>query len=209
MKIVLLGPVGSGKGTMAHLISEKYAIPHISTGAIFRENIAQNTKLGKQASKYISKGLLVPESITNNLVKNRLAEDDCKNGFVLDGYPRNIKQAYALDAISQVDIVLLIDVEEEIIIKRLSNRRMCLNCKQPTALGSLVNGKCEKCGGEVYIREDDKPEVVKTRILTNAVSSELIEFYKNKGLFSKINASGTIEQNFSAVVEELNKKGLK
>ncbi len=209
MKIVLLGPVGSGKGTMANLISKKYNIPHISTGAIFRENIAQNTPLGIEANKYISRGKLVPESITNNLVKNRIAQEDCKNGFILDGYPRNIEQVYALDSMTKVDIAILIDLSEDIIIKRLSTRRMCLKCKQPTSLDVLINDRCEKCGGEVYIREDDKPEVIKTRLVTNAVSPQVIDFYKNKGLFGSIDANNTIENNFKNIVKLLNKKGLK
>ena len=199
MRLILLGPVGSGKGTQAGLISERYNLPHISTGEIFRTNIKNETELGKIAKSYIDKGELVPEELTNKLVQDRLAQDDCQNGFILDGYPRNIEQAKFLETISDVDIALMIDLSEEKIIERLSSRRMCSKCSQPTSLSWMVDGKCEKCGGEVYIRDDDKPEVIKVRLEKQAVSQDVINFYKEKGVFSKIDATDEVEQTYALV----------
>lgn len=196
MKLLLLGPVGSGKGTQAAIISKKYNIPHISTGEIFRWNIQNETELGKIVKPIVESGNLVPEELTNKLVEDRIKKQDCENGFILDGYPRNLAQAYALDKMTNLDKVILINLSEDEIIKRLSSRRMCLKCKQPTSLQWLVNGKCEKCGGEVYVRNDDKPEVVKVRLETNKVPNELIDFYKNKGIFYKIDATNDVEETF-------------
>ena len=196
MKLLLLGPVGSGKGTQATIITKKYNIPQISTGEIFRWNIQNETELGKLAKQYVNVGQLVPDSLTDKLVEDRLSKEDCKNGFILDGYPRNISQAQALNKYMELDKVILINLSEEEIIKRLSNRRMCKVCKQPTAIDWLVDGKCEKCGGEVYIRDDDKPEVIKVRLKTNSISDELINFYKTKGIFYSINATDDVNKNF-------------
>ncbi|MBQ7351964.1 MAG: nucleoside monophosphate kinase [Clostridia bacterium] len=199
MRLILLGPVGSGKGTQAGLISARFGLPHISTGEIFRTNIKNNTELGKIAKSYIDNGELVPEELTNKLVADRLAQDDCKNGFILDGYPRNLSQAKFLETITDVDIALMIDLSEEKIIARLSSRRMCSKCSQPTSLDWMVDGKCEKCGGEVYIRDDDKPEVIKVRLQKQAVSQELIEFFKQKGVFNKIDAADDVESTYALV----------
>jgi len=205
MRLILLGPVGSGKGTQAGLISARFGLPHISTGEIFRTNIKNNTELGKQAKQYIDNGELVPEELTNNLVANRLAETDCKNGFILDGYPRNIAQAKFLETITDIDLALMIDLSEEKIIARLSSRRMCSKCSQPTSLDWMVDGKCEKCGGEVYTRDDDKPEVIKNRLQKQAVSQELIQFFKDKGVFEKIDATDEVEDTYALVKEVLDK----
>lgn len=205
MRLILLGPVGSGKGTQAALISERYGLPHISTGEIFRTNIKNETPLGLIAKGYIDQGHLVPDDLTNKLVENRLSQEDCKNGFILDGYPRNINQAKTLDNISDVDVVLMIDLSEEKILQRLSSRRMCSKCKQPSSLSWLVDGKCEKCGGEVYIRDDDKPEIIKERIIKQAVPLDIIEFYKEKGIFNKIDATDTVEDTYELVKSVLDK----
>lgn len=205
MKLLLLGPVGSGKGTQATIVSKKYNIPQISTGEIFRWNIQNETELGKLAKQYVNIGQLVPDSLTDKLVEDRLSKADCKNGYILDGYPRNIAQAKALDKIATLDKVVLINLSEEEIIKRLSNRRMCKVCKQPTAVDWLVDGKCEKCGGEVYIRDDDKPEVIKVRLQTNKISNELINFYKEKGIFYEFNATDDINKNFELLDAILSK----
>lgn len=205
MKLLLLGPIGSGKGTQAKLISEKYNIPHISTGDIFRWHMQNDTELGIIAKGYINNGNLVPDELTNDLVADRLKNPDCKNGFILDGYPRNVNQAQALDKITELDQVILIHLDEDEILRRLSERRMCKECRQPTSISNLVNGKCEKCGGEVYVRDDDKPEVIKVRLKTNEVSEELINFYKNKGIFYKINATDGIDKNF-AMLDAILKK---
>ena len=199
MKLVLLGPVGSGNGTQAGIISQKYDLPHISTGEIFRENIKNETELGKIAKSYIDKGELVPEELTNKLVEDRLKSDDCKRGFILDGYPRNLAQAKFLDTITDIDLALMIDLSEDKIIERLSSRRMCSKCSQPTSLSWMVDGKCEKCGGDVYIRDDDKPEVIKVRLEKQAVSQDVINFYKEKGVFSKIDATDNVDDTFALV----------
>ena len=205
MKLILMGPVGSGKGTQAGLISTRFGLPHISTGEIFRTNIKNNTELGKIAKSYIDNGELVPEELTNKLVADRLSQEDCKVGFILDGYPRNLAQAKFLENITDIDLALMIDLSEEKIIARLSSRRMCSKCAQPTALEWMVDGKCEKCGGEVYVRDDDKPEVIKNRLQKQAVSQELIEFYKEKGVFNKIDATDEVEMTYSLVKEVLDK----
>ena len=205
MKLILLGPVGSGKGTQAGLISERYNLPHISTGEIFRTNIKNETELGKIAKQYIDNGDLVPEELTNKLVDDRIAQDDCKGGFILDGYPRNLNQAKALEAMTDIDIALMIDLSEDKIMQRLSSRRMCSKCSQPTSLDWMVDGKCEKCGGDVYIRDDDKPEVIKMRIKKQAVPLDVIEFYKNKGVFSKIDATDEVEKTYELVKSVLDK----
>ena len=205
MRLILLGPVGSGKGTQAGLISARFGLPHISTGEIFRTNIKNNTELGKIAKSYIDNGELVPEELTNKLVADRLSQEDCKNGFILDGYPRNLSQAKFLETISDIDTALMIDLSEEKIIARLSSRRMCSKCSQPTSLDWMVDGKCEKCGGEVYIRDDDKPEVIKNRLQKQAVSQELIEFYKEKGVFNKIDATDNVEDTYLLVKSVLDR----
>lgn len=205
MKLLLVGPVGSGKGTQAAIISKKYGIPHISTGEIFRQHMQNKTELGLKAQEYINAGYLVPEEITFGIVKDRLSQPDCKNGFILDGYPRTMEQAHNLEKITDLDKVILIHLPEEEIIHRLSSRRMCSVCNQPSSLEWLKDGKCEKCGGEVYIRNDDKPEVIKTRLETNRVSEELINFYKNKGIFYKINATNEVDKTFALLESLLNK----
>lgn len=204
MKLVLLGPVGSGKGTQAGIISKEYGLPHISTGEIFRNNIKNETELGKIAKSYIDKGELVPEELTNKLVEDRLKSDDCKNGFILDGYPRNIAQAKFLEGITDIDLALMIDLSEDKIIERLSSRRMCSSCNQPTSLEWMKDDKCEKCGGDVYIRDDDKPEVIKVRLSKQAVSQDVINFYKEKGVFSKIDATDTVEGTYALIKAILN-----
>jgi len=199
MRLILLGPVGSGKGTQAGLVSARFGLPHISTGEIFRTNIKNNTELGKIAKQYIDNGELVPEELTNKLVADRLSQEDCKVGFILDGYPRNLSQAKFLEGITDIDLALMIDLSEEKIIARLSSRRMCSKCSQPTSLDWMVDGRCEKCGGEVYVRDDDKPEVIKNRLQKQAVSQELIEFYKQKGVFNKIDATDNVEDTYQLV----------
>ena len=205
MKLLLVGPVGSGKGTQAAIISEKYGIPHISTGEIFRWHMQNETELGLKAKEYINVGKLVPEELTFSIVKDRLSKPDCEKGFILDGYPRTMEQVKNLETITELDKVILIHLSEEEIINRLSSRRMCSVCKQPTSIDWLKDGKCEKCGGEVYVRNDDKPEVIKKRLETNRVSEELINFYKNKGIFYKINATNEVQKTFGLLDELLQK----
>lgn len=199
MKIVLLGPPGSGKGTQANLICNKYNIPHISTGDIFRTNIANGTPLGKKAKEYIDAGSLVPDELTIKIVEDRLKQDDCKDGFVLDGFPRVRTQAEALDKMTKIDKAIMIDLNDEEIINRLSKRRMCKECGNPTHLDKLINGCCEKCGGEVYTRADDEIRVIKQRLVKQKLPQNVIDFYKDKKIFEKFDSTNSMEETFEKV----------
>lgn len=199
MKIVLLGPPGSGKGTQANLICNKYNIPHISTGDIFRTNIANGTPLGKKAKEYIDAGSLVPDELTIKIVEDRLKQDDCKDGFVLDGFPRVRTQAEALDKMTKIDKAIMIDLNDEEIINRLSKRRMCKKCGNPTHLDKLINGCCEKCGGEVYTRADDEIRVIKQRLVKQKLPQNVIDFYKDKKIFEKVDSTNSMEETFEKV----------
>ncbi len=205
MNIVLLGPPGSGKGTQAKIICSKYNLPHISTGDIFRANITNKTQLGLKVKEFIDAGLLVPDELTILVVKDRLGKEDCKNGFVLDGFPRVLSQAKALDEFAKIDKAIMIDAEDEVIIDRLSKRRICKNCSNPSHLDWLVNGKCEKCGGEVYIRDDDRPEIIRQRLLKQKLPQDVIDFYVSKGIFEKVNSFETKEKTFEEVDKILQK----
>ena len=168
MKIIMLGAPGAGKGTQAKMIAEKYNIPHISTGDIFRANIKNGTELGKKAKEYIDQGQLVPDELTLDLVMDRFKKDDCKNGYVLDGFPRTIPQAQALDealkAIGEkVDYAIDVDVPDENIVRRMGGRRACVSCGATYHVvynPTKVEGKCDRCGNDLIIRDDDKPETV-------------------------------------------------
>ncbi len=172
MKIIMLGAPGAGKGTQAKQIADKYSIPHISTGDIFRANIKNGTELGKKAKQYMDQGALVPDELTCDLVMDRIQQDDCKNGFVLDGFPRTIPQAEALDAAlgkinEKMDYAIDVDVPDENIVNRMSGRRACLNCGATYHLISIppkVEGICDVCGEKLILRDDDKPETVKNRL---------------------------------------------
>ena len=203
MKLVLLGPVGSGKGTQAAIISEKYGVPHISTGEIFRWNIKNETPLGLEAKKFVDAGELVPEELTIKIVEDRLASEECKNGFILDGFPRNLVQAQALEKMSDIDKAILIDLSDDEIVKRLSSRRMCKDCGNPTSLDWLKDGRCEKCGGEVYVRDDDAPEVIRVRLKKQAVPQDVVEFYRNKNVLETVHAADSKEETFKLIEEVL------
>ena len=203
MKIVLLGPPGSGKGTQANLICEKYNLPHISTGDIFRENIANKTPLGVKAKEYIDQGALVPDELTISIVVDRLKQPDCKKGFVFDGFPRNLSQAQALDKMVELDKAIMIYLDDEEIIRRLAGRRMCKKCGNPTHIDWLKDGKCEKCGGDVYVRDDDKPETVKARLAKQKLPQEVVEFYKAKGIYEQVNSTEDKHKTFKLVDEVL------
>jgi len=203
MKLVLLGPVGSGKGTQAAIISEKYGVPHISTGEIFRWNIKNETPLGLEAKKFVDAGELVPESLTIKIVEDRLASEECKNGFILDGFPRNLVQAQALEKMTNIDRAILINLSDDEIVKRLSSRRMCKECGNPTSLDWLKDGRCEKCGGEVYVRDDDAPEVIRVRLKKQAVPQDVVEFYRNKNVLETVHAADSKEETFKLIEEVL------
>lgn len=199
MRIILLGPPGSGKGTQAEMICKEFHWPHISTGEIFRENLKKGTVLGKKVSTYLEKGLLVPDDVTISIVKKRLKKADCRDGYVLDGFPRSISQAIALEKIAKPDKVVMIDLKDEEIIKRLSKRRICTKCGNLTSTDLLKNGKCEKCGGKVETRKDDSPKIVKERLKKQRLPQEIINFYLVRGVFEVVLAMGTREHVFENI----------
>lgn len=212
MRLVLLGAPGAGKGTQAVILSEKLNIPHISTGDIFRNNIKNKTELGKKAEEYITKGLLVPDEITVDLMKDRLKEDDCKNGFILDGFPRNIAQAEALDKYLnemgvKLDCALNIHVDDEEIIERISGRRVCQNCGKSYHVKynpPAVNGECDDCKSELIQRDDDKEETVIKRLETYHKQTEpLIEYYQKKGLLKTVIGQEKVEDTTREVMKAL------
>lgn len=212
MKIILLGPPGAGKGTQAKLISKKFLIPHISTGDIFRKNISEETPLGIEAKKFIDKGLLVPDSLTIDITKDRLLKDDCKNGFLLDGFPRTAFQAESLDEFlkdqnKEIDSALLIDVPPEFILERMTGRRVCLNCgaSYHTSFNPpKVEGICNVCGNEIIQRDDDKEDTVKERIDVYVQSTKpLIDYYNKIDRLFVIDGTNSIEDVFTNISEHL------
>lgn len=206
MKLILLGSPGTGKGTQAELITQKYRIPHISTGDLFRENIANGTELGKKAKVFIDEGKLVPDEITIGMFRDRIAKPDCKKGFILDGFPRTLPQAEALDDIAEIDKALLIKSSDSIIIKRLSARRQCRKCNAIYGLDKppMKKGICDKCRGELYQRDDDKEEVIRKRLETYRKQTEpLVDHYSKKGILAEIDGEQPIQKIFEDVVKAL------
>ncbi|MBC2579636.1 adenylate kinase [Clostridium sp. DJ247] len=208
MEVILLGPPGAGKGTQAKLISEKYDIPHISTGDIFRKNISEKTPLGIEAKKYMDNGQLVPDEVTIGIVKDRLSMDDCKSGFLLDGFPRTAKQAEALDSFLndtglKIDTALLIDVPREFILDRMTGRRVCISCGASYHIKfnpSKVENKCDICGGSLIQRKDDTEETVKERLdVYDRQTQPLINYYAEKGALSKVQGTGEISDVFENI----------
>ena len=206
--IILMGPPGAGKGTNAKRISSFYKIPHISTGDMFREAIKNGTDLGKLANEYISKGLLVPDDVTIGLVKERLAMDDCENGYLLDGFPRTLEQARALEEIGKeidrpVNHVLNIVVPESILVERISGRRVCKKCGAPFHIKTLqpkVEGVCDLCGGELYQRKDDNEETLKERLNEYHKSTEpLIKFYRDLDLLNDLDGDKPLDEILNKV----------
>ncbi len=212
MKIIMLGAPGAGKGTQAKQIAGKYSIPHISTGDIFRANIKNGTELGKKAKEYMDKGLLVPDELTCDLVVDRIGQDDCKNGFVLDGFPRTIPQAEALDKAldglgEKMDYAIDVDVPDESIVKRMSGRRACLDCGATYHIVSIPpkqEGICDACGSKLVLRDDDKPETVQKRLdVYHEQTQPLIDYYKNQGILKSVDGTKPMEEVFSNIVEIL------
>ena len=212
MKIIMLGAPGAGKGTQAKQIAGKYSIPHISTGDIFRANIKNGTDLGKKAKEYMDQGLLVPDELTCDLVMDRIQQDDCVNGFVLDGFPRTIPQAEALDAALEkigqhMDYAIDVDVPDDNIVNRMSGRRACLDCGATYHVVSLppkTEGKCDHCGSELVLREDDKPETVQKRLgVYHDQTQPLIDYYKNQGILKSVDGTQPMEAVFTAITEIL------
>ena len=209
MKIIMLGAPGAGKGTQAKRIAEKYEIPHISTGDIFRANIKNGTELGKKAKEYMDQGMLVPDELTCDLVMDRIAQEDCKNGFVLDGFPRTIPQAKALDAAlkkvnEKMDFAVDVDVPDENIVNRMGGRRACLNCGatyhivfNPTKSEDV----CDTCGKQTVLREDDKPETVQKRLhVYHEQTQPLLDYYKEQNILKSVDGTKPMDEVFSDIV---------
>ena len=205
MKIILLGPPGCGKGTQASNIVAKYSFPHISTGDIFRENIKNKTPLGIKVKEIIDKGFLAPDELTVELVKDRLSKDDCKNGYLLDGFPRNLFQAKQLDCFSAPDLVLNIEVDLNKIEKRITGRRVCPDCGGSYHIDFIGDvATCPACSGQLITREDDKVETIRKRLAVyNEQTQPLVDYYKAQNKLRDINGDLTIEGVFGEIVKVL------
>ena len=212
MKIIMLGAPGAGKGTQAKKIAAKYGIPHISTGDIFRANIKNGTELGKKAKTYMDQGLLVPDELVVDLVVDRVNQDDCENGYVLDGFPRTIPQAEALtEALEKmgqkVDFAIDVDVPDENIVKRMGGRRACVTCGATYHMvyaPTKKEGICDTCGGELILRDDDKPETVQKRLnVYHDQTQPLIDYYTSQGILRTVDGTVDIDDVFRAITEFL------
>ena len=212
MKIIMLGAPGAGKGTQAKKIAEKCGIPHISTGDIFRANIKNGTELGKKAKTYMDQGLLVPDELVCDLVVDRIQQDDCKKGYILDGFPRTIPQAESLDKALQaigekMDYAIDVEVPDENIVKRMGGRRACVGCGATYHLvyaPTKKEGICDVCGGELILRDDDKPETVQKRLgVYHEQTQPLIDYYKNQGILREVDVSVDMEDVFKEILNIL------
>ncbi len=208
MKIVLLGAPGAGKGTQASKIAEKYGIVHISTGDIFRKNLKEGTPVGLKAKAYIDKGQLVPDEVTCEIVAERLKEADCKNGYMLDGFPRNVAQAKMLEKLDTLDAVVNIDVDLDKLLARLTGRRVCAKCGESYHVSTFGGKVCTKCGGEVIQRADDTEETVGKRLAVyTEQTAPLIDFYSERGILKTVDGMKAIDDVFAEIVTVLD--GLK
>ena len=212
MKIIMLGAPGAGKGTQAKKIADKYQVPHISTGDIFRANIKNGTELGMKAKTYMDQGLLVPDELVVDLVVDRLGQEDCANGCVLDGFPRTIPQAESLDAAlaakgEAIDYAIDVDVPDDNIINRMSGRRACVACGATyhiVHIPTKVEGVCDRCGESLILRDDDKPETVKKRLdVYHAQTQPLIDYYTSKNVLKSVDGTQDMEAVFQAIVDIL------
>jgi len=215
MRLVFLGAPGAGKGTQAKRLVEKYGIPQISTGDLLRGAVAAGTPLGKEAKAYMDRGELVPDKVVLGMVKERLSQNDCKKGFILDGFPRNVAQAEALDKMLSemnmpLDLALNLDVPFDDLLKRLTGRRTCRSCGQMYNVyysPSKVEDKCDKCGGELFQRDDDKEETIRKRLeVYKAQTEPLIDYYTKKGILKSVEGTGNIDEIFSNICAILEKK---
>ncbi|MDE7285349.1 MAG: adenylate kinase [Lachnospiraceae bacterium] len=212
MKIIMLGAPGAGKGTQAKMIADKYHVPHISTGDIFRANIKNGTELGMEAKKYMDQGLLVPDELTVKILLDRVAKNDCENGYVLDGFPRTIPQAEVLDKAlaeinDKIDFAINVDVPDENIIRRMGGRRACLSCGATYHVEHIPpkkEGICDACGKELVLRDDDKPETVGNRLdVYHKQTQPLIDFYNAKGILKTVDGTADMKDVFAAIVSIL------
>ncbi|MBQ9551084.1 MAG: adenylate kinase [Lachnospiraceae bacterium] len=208
MKIVMLGAPGAGKGTQAERLASEYGLPHISTGDIFRKNIKEGTELGKEAKSFMDAGRLVPDELTVRILLDRVADDDCKKGYILDGFPRTIPQAEALDSEleklgEKIDFAIDVDVPDENIIKRMSGRRACPRCGATYHMQHVPpkkDGVCDECGTELVIRDDDKPETVKNRLAVyHEQTQPLVEYYRKKGVYHTVDGTADVGAVFDSI----------
>ena len=215
MRLLLIGPPGVGKGTQAKILVDNFSIPQISTGDILRENVRNNTELGKDAQKYMQTGDLAPDMVILKMVKDRLAEYDCTNGYILDGFPRTIPQAEGLDHLlneldQQLNCVVVMDIEDSVIIKRLSNRRSCKECNQVYNLlfdPPLKAGKCNDCNGDLFLREDDIQDTIQQRLnVYHQQTIPVIQYYAQQGIAEMIDAGGSIDEIKSKIIIQISIK---
>ncbi len=212
MKIIMLGAPGAGKGTQAKMIAEKFGIPHISTGDIFRSNIKEGTELGVEAKKYMDQGLLVPDELTVKILLDRVAKEDCEGGYVLDGFPRTIPQAEVLDEAlnkinDKIDYAVNVDVPDDNIVKRMSGRRACLKCGATFHMEHIPpkqEGICDSCGGELVLRDDDKQETVQNRLkVYHDQTQPLIDYYMKKGILKSVDGTREMRNVFQLISDIL------
>ncbi len=209
MKIIMLGAPGAGKGTQAKMIADKYEIPHVSTGDIFRANIKNGTELGMEAKSYMDKGQLVPDELTVKILLDRVAQEDCKKGYVLDGFPRTIPQAEVLDKAltelnDKIDYAINVDVPDENIVRRMSGRRACVNCGATYHVVHIppkTEGVCDRCGNELILRDDDKEETVKNRLgIYHEQTQPLIDYYTAKGVLKNVDGTQDMQVVFDNII---------
>ena len=212
MKLVMLGAPGAGKGSQAKVLSDKYGIPHISTGDIFRANIKEGTELGKKAKEYMDHGLLVPDELVCDLVVDRIKHSDCEKGFILDGFPRTIPQAESLDAAldhinESIDYAIDLEVEDDVIVNRMAGRRACPDCGATYHIENMKpakEGVCDRCNGELALRDDDKPETVLSRLeVYHNQTQPLIDYYNNQGILKSVDGTVDMKDVFNAIVDIL------
>jgi len=204
---VFLGPQGSGKGTIIGKIKERFNVPHISTGDMFREAVKEGTEFGLKAKEYMNRGELVPDEVTCGMVRERIARPDCTEGFMLDGFPRNLSQAEALAKITTIHTAVLLDVPEEVSLERLSGRRQCRECGAIFHLKFVPpkkDGVCDACGGELYQRDDDKPEAIKERLaIYRRETMPIVDFYEKAGVLVRVDGSGTVDEVAAELLKKL------
>ena len=205
MNIIFLGPPGAGKGTQAQLLTKELGIPQISTGDMLRKAMREGTKTGLEAKRYVESGGLVPDDVVIAIVKERLAEDDCKNGYMLDGFPRTVYQAEELSKFATIDVAVDLDLPDEVIVQRLSGRRVCPNCNATYHISQLGGSTvCKNCGAEVIQRKDDSEETIRNRLkVYTEQTAPLIDDYRLKGILRTVDCQGTVEENFALVKRAL------
>ena len=204
MNIIFLGPPGAGKGTQAQRVCDALNIPQISTGDILRRAIKEQTPTGLEAKSYIDAGKLVPDEVVIAIVRERLAKEDCQNGYILDGFPRTVPQAEALAQFATIDAVVDLDVADEVLVNRLSGRRVCLNCGATYHVNTMKGENCDKCGEKLIQRDDDKPETVLSRLTVyHSQTAPLVDFYKGKGLLKLIDGAQGVDEIFQSILKTL------